>query len=1177
MYIKALTIHGFKSFRDTVGVADFSSQNNVIVGRNGAGKSNFFSAIRFVLSDAYTLLSREERHALLYDASGATSTTLSAYVEIVFDNSDARFPLSGDEVVLRRAISLGKDEYWIDKKSASKAEVDNLLESAGFSRSNPYYIVPQGRITHLTNMSDAERLALLKDVAGTRVYEQRRTDSVDIIRATDARYSGTAELLRDIEQRIEELGKEQGELRKFHARDRERRGLEYTIYQRELADCAELLDALEAERRTDVDTWNAQRAELTEQDHAVAHLEEQLVAARVELEQLALDQAQLDQERRTLGRHRAELESTLEDLGEARDASARTQLETQLRTLTDQIAAKDETLAEQTQAQRRAAQALEQKRGELEQIRSRIAALYAKQGRAAHFASAEERDAAVQSELAALDADAALLASASAAADKSCAEEDAQLQALAAQRTQLEASLASRSDALTRLGDAWRAQNEQRDALVEQKKELWKQETKINATLAHARDQHSAAQRTLAATMDRATASGLASIEAIAAREQMHGVYGPLYQLFSVDDRYKAAVEATAGASLFYVVVDTDATASTLLEHLHKENSGRVTFMPLNRLHPPDVAYPQSNDVIVLLRKLTFDPKYMPALKQVFGKTILCPKLDVAAAHVRSAHGQLNAITLDGDQVDRRGTLSGGFHDPRRSRLDAVRNAQRWLDEVRTGTVALDSTRAQLGEMEQQITQLYSDMHKLETQRQQLQDARTPDLETLAWVRRQEADAKARIARLEHLGAERAIEIASLQTRRVALEAELGTPLVDALRSDEVQALAQLVAQEGAVQKEVAAHTRAAHELANATSALSMELEEGLLREQGDVAGRLESMDTPLHPRGSEEAAASLQRHLDTNAARIGEIQQRYDALATQVQAYEDELEAQHGKQTEHGGEVQRQQKLAERFSAKKQRLLEQRDRVNQQIRDLGALPEDVFDKYTKLSTEQLVEQLQKARNALDQVAHVNKRAVEQYNSFSKQRDTLLQRHAELEKSHGAIDELVEVLDSRKDAALLDTYTQVSDHFARIFAQLVPGGKGRLEMVRDERGVPAGVEIHVAFSSAQQGQRVQQLSGGQKSLVALATVFSIQKTDPAPFYLFDEIDANLDTQYRTAVATMIAQLATDAQFICTTFRPELVERADRFFGIVFGTQKVSSVVEIAKAQALEFVDAAEGQ
>ncbi|KAJ1569824.1 Structural maintenance of chromosomes protein 3, partial [Nowakowskiella sp. JEL0078] len=150
------------------------------VGRNGSGKSNFFWAIRFVLSDAYATLTREERLSLLHEAQA----TISAYVQIDFDNSDNRFPNGKESVSLRRSIGLKKDEYSLDKKTITKTELGNFLEAAGFSKSNPYYIVPQGRITALTNAKDAERLVVLKDVAGTKVYETRRIESLKIMEET---------------------------------------------------------------------------------------------------------------------------------------------------------------------------------------------------------------------------------------------------------------------------------------------------------------------------------------------------------------------------------------------------------------------------------------------------------------------------------------------------------------------------------------------------------------------------------------------------------------------------------------------------------------------------------------------------------------------------------------------------------------------------------------------------------------------------------------------------------------------------------------------------------------------------------------------------------------------------------------------------------------------------------
>ena len=182
-------------------------------------------------------------------------------VEIVFDNSDNRFPTGRDEVILRRTIGVKKDDYSLDKKSANKADVMNLLESAGFSKSNPYYIVPQGRITALTNAKDHERLALLKEVAGTKVYEQRRTESLRIMAETDAKRDKIAELLEYIENRLQELEEEKEELKEFQEKDKERRCLEYAMYQSELEDITHALENLENSRREDLHNAN-QRQEI---------------------------------------------------------------------------------------------------------------------------------------------------------------------------------------------------------------------------------------------------------------------------------------------------------------------------------------------------------------------------------------------------------------------------------------------------------------------------------------------------------------------------------------------------------------------------------------------------------------------------------------------------------------------------------------------------------------------------------------------------------------------------------------------------------------------------------------------------------------------------------------------------------------------------------------------------
>jgi len=184
------------------------------VGANGSGKTNFFHAIRFVLSDIFVQLRAEDRQRLLHE--GAGHAVSQAYVEVVFDNADGRLPVDRDEVRLRRTISAKDDKWSLDRKQVTRAEVQNLLESAGFSRANPYYVVQQGKIMKMTLMREAERLDLLKEIGGTRVYEERRAESLKIMKDTAGRREQVTEVVADLDRKLADLDREKDELEQYH-------------------------------------------------------------------------------------------------------------------------------------------------------------------------------------------------------------------------------------------------------------------------------------------------------------------------------------------------------------------------------------------------------------------------------------------------------------------------------------------------------------------------------------------------------------------------------------------------------------------------------------------------------------------------------------------------------------------------------------------------------------------------------------------------------------------------------------------------------------------------------------------------------------------------------------------------------------------------------------------------
>ncbi len=237
---------GFKSYLSLVDMEEFSPGYNIICGRNGSGKSNFFGALQFVLSDEYGSLNPDQRQMLLHEGSG--KEVFTAFVEIVFDNSDGRFPVESKEVTIRRTVGAKKDEYFLDKKHSTKQDIISFLESAGFSRSNPYYIVQQGKIQELATMSEEARLNLLKEVAGTRVYEERRAESVKIMEETATKKSQVESMLQDLVQRLDSLEEERVELLEFQKLDTTRRSIQYAIYEKDRERAATKLHTIEQQR-----------------------------------------------------------------------------------------------------------------------------------------------------------------------------------------------------------------------------------------------------------------------------------------------------------------------------------------------------------------------------------------------------------------------------------------------------------------------------------------------------------------------------------------------------------------------------------------------------------------------------------------------------------------------------------------------------------------------------------------------------------------------------------------------------------------------------------------------------------------------------------------------------------------------------------------------------------------
>ncbi|WAR22164.1 SMC3-like protein [Mya arenaria] len=1099
MYIKQVIIQGFRSYREQTVVEPFSSKHNVI-------------AIQFVLSDEFSHLRPEQRQALLHEGTGPR--VISAFVEI-----------DKDEVVLRRVIGSKKDQYFLDKKMVTKGDVMNLLESAGFSRSNPYYIVKQGKINQMATAPDSQRLKLLREVAGTKVYDERKEESKDILRETEGKREKINDLLKYIEERLMTLENEKEELKEYQKWDKMRRSLEYTIHDHELRDTKKKLDELQDKRDNSGAQSQRYRDLAQAANDKVKAINKDLRELKTRMQTVFDEKEQLQSENQELTKQKAKLELTIKDIQDdlEGDKKAKKKSDAELSKVDEKIGRTQkslESITPQYEALRDREEECTQQLATAEQRRKE---LYAKQGRGNQFRSREERDSWIKNELKSLN---------KAIKDKE------------------EQKVEQHKEIIETNNKSYNEMKSNKDELQNERSSLWREENHLQQNLATLNGINSV-QKVLQSFRDRNIHLDL-----------IEGYYGTLIGMFECDKTFFTCVEVTAGGR----------TGTAILQEMNRMKlPGEVTFMPLNRLDNRDTRYPETNDAIPMISKLRFEDKYSPALKHVFSKTLICRSMEVS----------------------RRGALTGGYYDNRRSRLDLHKSKEEYAEKVNTMESQYNEHKTKLEEIEGQINNLVSEMQRMETRNSKNRDN----------YEKMKADVRLMTEELKNLqkgqpGKGRSVSnfhssLEAMQATAMSLKEELGTDLLSQLNVEDQGEMDKLNDQIKNLTQQNKDSLKERIRLEGEKNKLENLLYNNLMKNRERILSDMQ-----------EEDVQTRQSKLENSNTSLDKVDTRLNEIKTQMKDLDDGLEKLNKEQKElqnniehwKGQEKDIQEKLGddskelEKMTNKQSVLLRKKDECMKKIRELGSLPSDAFEKYQNLNSKQLFKKLDQCNGELKKYSHVNKKALDQFVNFTEQKSKLIKRKEELDRAHTSIIDLMNALDHRKYEAIQLTFKQVSKYFSEIFKKLAPDGHAQLVMKKgdtdpggeDDEGnqsqeVPlveqfTGVGIRVSFTGNRAEMRdMQQLSGGQKSLVALTLIFAIQKCDPAPFYLFDEIDQALDAQHRKAVADMIHELSKDAQFITTTFRPELLEHADKFYGVKF-RNKVSHIDCVSYEEAQDFVE-----
>ncbi|CAI4571332.1 CCT_1a_G0029660.mRNA.1.CDS.1 [Saccharomyces cerevisiae] len=1221
MYIKRVIIKGFKTYRNETIIDNFSPHQNVIIGSNGSGKSNFFAAIRFVLSDDYSNLKREERQGLIHQGSGGS--VMSASVEVVFHDPDHSMILpSGvlsrgdDEVTIRRTVGLKKDDYQLNDRNVTKGDIVRMLETAGFSMNNPYNIVPQGKIVALTNAKDKERLQLLEDVVGAKSFEVKLKASLKKMEETEQKKIQINKEMGELNSKLSEMEQERKELEKYNELERNRKIYQFTLYDRELNEVINQMERLDGDYNNTVYSSEQYIQELDKREDMIDQVSKKLssieaslkIKNATDLQQAKLRESEISQKLTNVNVKIKDVQQQIESNGEQRNLDSAT-----LKEIKSIIEQRKQKLSKILPRYQELTKEEAMYKLQLASLQQKQRDLILKKGEYARFKSKDERDTWIHSEIEELKS-----------SIQNLNELESQLQM---DRTSLRKQYSAIDEEIEELIDSingpdTKGQLEDFDSelihlkqklseSLDTRKELWRKEQKLQTVLETLLSDVNQNQRNVNETMSRSLANGIINVKEITEKLKIspESVFGTLSELIKVNDKYKTCAEVIGGNSLFHIVVDTEETATLIMNELYRMKGGRVTFIPLNRLSlDSDVKFPSNTTTQIqftpLIKKIKYEPRFEKAVKHVFGKTIVVK--DLGQGLKLAKKHKLNAITLDGDRADKRGVLTGGYLDQhKRTRLESLKNLNESRSQHKKILEELEFVRNELNDIDTKIDQVNGNIRKVSNDRESVltnieiyrTSLNTKKNEKLIL----EESLNAIILKLEKLNTNRTFAQEKLNT----FENDLLQEFDSELSKEEKERLESLTKEISAAHNKLNITSDALEGITTTIDSLNAELESKLIPQENDLESKMSEVGDAFIFGLQDELKElqlekeSVEKQHENAVLELSTVQREIESLIAEETNNKKLLEKANNQQRLLLKKLDNFQKSVEKTMIKKTTLVTRREELQQRIREIGLLPEDALvNDFSDITSDQLLQRLNDMNTEISGLKNVNKRAFENFKKFNERRKDLAERASELDESKDSIQDLIVKLKQQKVNAVDSTFQKVSENFEAVFERLVPRGTAKLIIHRkndnandhdesidvdmdaesnesqngkDNEIMYTGVSISVSFNSKQNEQlHVEQLSGGQKTVCAIALILAIQMVDPASFYLFDEIDAALDKQYRTAVATLLKELSKNAQFICTTFRTDMLQVADKFFRVKY-ENKISTVIEVNREEAIGFI------
>ncbi|MBI5231635.1 MAG: chromosome segregation protein SMC [Coriobacteriales bacterium] len=1167
MHLKSLILKGFKSFADKTGMS-LEPGVTVVVGPNGSGKSNISDAVLWVLGEqSAKQLRGQAMEDVIFAGSSARQAVGIAEVDLVLDNSDHTLPLEFHEVTItRRMFRNGESEYLINQSPARLMDVQDLLHDTGLGR-DTHSIISQGRLDEVLNSRAEERRQLIEEAAGVLKHKKRKERALRKLSAMDAHLERAKDISSEIDRQLRPLQRQASKASQHAELTSELRELDVALAVDDMRALQTAWDQIaKREKEADADI-ELSRLRLSEKERELAKFQ-----ALLEEKGLFVGD---------LGEQRRRMQSILERL----DAGLLL-LEEKGKNLVDRLSdLRAKLYHSETRAAARRSE-LERLTGERTETDARLKALYAqlsevrKESEAVRKARMSADDdlgsitANIRRVRKQLEDDRADLAKATQALSALTLEAELLAERLEGVKDQTQAAQTTLSARRGRLDQAEaqlaRARKEQALAdsdvdrrvrvLESRRKDLTEHREALTTSRAEAKGLEE---------VDRAFAAASPALAwALSHEKDLPGMLGPVAEAVHAPEQYEVLVERLLGADLFGLVVADRHAAARIAERMTAEAEGEISLVPVDgartRLHGvPATGRP-------LLPELACEESVRHAVEALLGDVYVVDTIEEALAAAEADPTGARFATPEGAVVWPNGKLTLGAQV---DKTEGVLTRKRRINELHDDVLALSArvgdAEAATAEAEEALSAAQQDALEISQKLAALTGERDSLLEETGRLEQAlttlAGEMESVTVRITEIDARKTREAPSLDM--VAARIEAGERELEEF--EERSAIAR-ENRDSKFREESATSERLS--TCQVEIATVSEREVHLKRQVTAITNELAELeDTVRASRETESALEVLRERIQPVHDMYSALQERAEHWAVKLRdrARFEQADSDSLRETIHGAQdavKEAQTEIDEKLETmtdlrveKGQLEIQVSQAARRIVEELGVPLESA------LSTEPLEdratasERAHKIRKQISNLGPVNPIAMEEFQSLQSRRDFMNEQIEDLESSRKALHKVVAAIDRKMRDRFIETFELVDEAFREIFGVLFPGGHAELTLTDPEDPEATGVEV-VAQPRGKKLSKMSLMSGGEKSLTALALLFAVYRTRPCPFYILDEVEAALDDTNLRRFVAFVDSMRNRTQFIVVTHQRRTMEMADVLYGVSMQADGVSKVV-----------------